>query len=1055
MRIRYFESIFAAAMALCPGLFWLPAADAQTTYGKIVGNVRDANGGAVIGVKVKVTNEGTGEAYTQLTGDLGGYAFNTLIPGVYTIHGEAAGFRPIDIHSITLQVNQTARFDLELEIGQVSETVNVNASAPVLAQDTSDVGQVINARQIVDLPLNGRNFMQLASLTNGVILSGTTESGGPNFLSDGGRPTQNSFLIDGVETRIQREGRYGLNLSVDAIEEFKVMQNSFSAEYGRGTAIVNAVIRSGTNGLHGTAYEFLRNDKLDARNAFDLTGKKPPLRLNQFGASAGGPIRRDKLFYFLNYEGQRVRRGTTRFTNVPTAAMLGGDLSGMRTAIDPLTGQPFPGNRIPSDRFSQFAKAAIPYYPAPNSAALANLNYEAVLSNPTNMNQGTARIDYVLSSKDRLSGHFSDFDYQTVSVGTLPFSGSQGFSRVKNVAIEHVHNFSARLLNEFRFGYSYTDTFNGPDRLLDKDVTGEFGLKNLSPEPRAYAPPQVNIEGFGSPGGAAFIPNGAVDSNKQFVEQLMYTSGRHSIKAGGDIRLLVYNDLGYATQNGYYNFSNSMYTKNAVADFLLGLPQQAFANQSGGKGFSFDTTNGEYSFYVQDDIKVSRSLTVNAGLRYEYVQWPEEKNNEFASWNFQKGALDFAGKGLPRRIAPPDRNNWGPRLGLAWSPALLKKTVVRAGSSVMYGNFRQWEVSLFHFNPPFVYDNFRFNDLPNPSFTTATLWPAVPKTLDQVDFLNVTVNYQSPDKVLPTQYQWNFAIQHEVLANLLLEVGYVGNRAVHQPNRWDANPARQDPDLLHPTPIQSRRPYQNVGFVSGNTSLAWSNYNALNVRVERRYASGLSLLGTYTWSKAMAIRPTDNWTVMDINNIRMNYGPINDYAHRAVISYVYDLPLGPGKPIFGDVKGVPGLLVGGWQVNGITTLRSGAALSLSSPVSNNRGNRAQNRPDRIKDGNLPPDQRRVERWFDTTAFKDPLFGAYGTSGEGVIRGPGSVNWDLSLFKNTRVTERTTLQFRWEMFNAFNNVNLNDPSVNTGDSRFGRVTGAATAREMQFGLKLLF
>ncbi|HUS05499.1 MAG TPA: TonB-dependent receptor [Bryobacteraceae bacterium] len=1048
--MRQITSLFIASAMGTVLLMNVPS-QAQTTYGKIVGNARDSSDSIVAGVAVTVINEATGERSVQSTNDQGAYAFNALYPGTYTVQAEHTGFRPIHIQHITLQVNQTARFDLVLEVGQVSESVNVTAAVPVLATDTSDVGQVITTRQIVDLPLNGRNFLQLAALTNGVVLSGTTESGGPNFLSEGGRPTQNSFLIDGVETRIQREGRYGLNLSVDAIEEFKIMQNSYSAEYGRGTTIVNAAIRSGTNALHGSVFEFLRNDKLDARNAFDLTGRKPPLRQNQFGASLGGPIRRDKLFYFANYEGQRVRRGASRFTSVPTPAMLAGDLRGMATAIDPETGAPFPDNRIPAARISQFAKAAIPYFPAPTSSALINLNYQAVLSNPTDMNQGTGRLDYILSTNDRLSGHYTAFDYRNVNVGTLPFSGTQGFSRVKNVAAEHVHNFSPRLLNTFRFGWVYTDTYTGPDQLLDKDVTREFGLKNLSPEPQAYAPPGINIQGFGSIGSQSWIPNGAVDNNTQFVEQLVYTRGRHSFKAGADVRRLRYDDLGYAIQNGTYGFANQ-YTGNAVADFLLGIPQTAYAHRSGGKGFSFKTSNTEYSFYGQDDIKLSRNLTVNAGLRYEFVQWPQEANNEFSVWNFEKGRLDFAGKELSRRIAPTDKNNLAPRLGFAYTP--FKKTVVRAAGGFTYGNFRQWEVALFHFSPPFVYENLDSNDFPKPRFTTSTLWPA-PEPLDRVDFRTVTVNYQSPDKVLPLTYQWTFGIQQELMRNLLFEVGYVGNRSVRQPNRWDANPARQDADLSRPTPIQSRRPYQNVGFVSGNTSMAWSTYNALNLRVERRYSSGLSLLGAYTWSKAMAIRSFDNFTVMDIDNMRTNYGPANDFTHNAVISYIYDLPFGTGKAILGDIPGVLNQIVGGWQINGITTFRSGAALSLSSPVSNNRGNRAGNRPDRLADGNLPNSERKVEKWFDTAAFKDPRLGTYGNAGEGILRGPGLVNWDVSLFKNFRIVENKTLQFRWEMFNAFNNVNLGNPSTNTGDARFGRISSASTAREMQAGLKLLF
>lgn len=1057
MQITMMRWALGAALAMLAVTPEMIPLRAQSTYGSIVGTARDLSGAVVPQLKVTVTNESTGESHTQLTNAAGAYAFTTLFPGTYRVEADLPGFRAIEIKNIVLQVNQTARYDMNMEVGQVAEHVQVVASAPVLATDTSDVGQVVGNRQIVDLPLNGRTYIQLAGLTNGVILSGATESGGANILSEGGRIHQNSFLVDGVETRIQREGGYGVSLSVDAIEEFKVMQNSFSAEYGRATTIVNSVIKSGGNSLHGSLFEFLRNDKLDARNAFDLSGKKPPLRQNQFGGSVGGPIRRDRLFYFLNYESQIVRRGATRFDNVPTPAMLAGDLTGTPIAADPSTGAPFPGNRIPESRVVTFAKAARPYYPLPNSTTLPNLNYEAVLSNPTNMYQGTARIDYNIRSQDRLSGHYTAFDYARVNLGTLPFSGTQSFSKTKNVAVEETHSFTPRMLNDFRFGYNYSDTYTGPERLLDRDVNPDWGLKNLSPEPRAYAPPQVRLQGFGSVGGGAFIPNGAIDRNYQFVDQFVYTAGRHSIKTGADLRFYRYNDLGYATQNGYYTFTNRMYTKNALADFLLGLPQEAFANQRGGKNFSFDTYNGEYSFYIQDDIKVNRSLTINAGLRYEYVQWPLEKHDEFANWNFQKGRPDFAGRDIPRRTAAPDRKDWAPRLGLAYSPSFLKKTVIRAGAGIAYGNFRQWEVSLMHFNPPFVYDNFYFNDLPTPRFTTDSLWPAVPKTLDGFDFTQISVNYQEPHKVLPRMYQWNFGIQREIMPNVLFEAGYVGNRGERQPHRYDGNAARFDVDPAHPTPIQSRRPYSTAAFVSANGFRAWSNYNALNLRLERRYSSGFSVLGVYTWSKALAISSNSPCcvSVLDDTNIRLNYGPVNDFAHNAVISYVYDLPFGPGKAFLRSLHGVPGLIAGGWQVNGITTFRSGGALRVTSPVSNNLGNRAGNRPDRIGNGNLPSDQRNVERWFDTSAFRDPVFGRYGNTGEGVIRGPGLVNWDLSLFKNTRIAESMNLQFRFEMFNAFNHVNLNNPSLDTGDPRFGRITGASTGREIQLGLKLIF
>jgi len=1033
-------------------------ANAQVTYGSIVGNVRDASGAMVPGVNVTVSNESTGEKSLKQTNEVGAYAFTTLLPGVYSIHAAHSGFKEIDIRGITLQVNQTARYDLALEVGAVTQTIEVQASAPVLATDSGDVGNVVSNTQVEKLPLNGRNFVQLASLTNGVIVyqsSWSVESGGYTFLSEGGRPTQDSFLVDGIETRTQREGGYGLNLSVDAIQEFKVLQNSFDAEHGRATSIVNAVVKAGGNSFHGSAFEFVRNNKLDARNAFDLTGVIPPLRLNQFGGSIGGPIKRDKAFFFFDYEGQRVRRGTTSYSNVPTPAMLSGDLSGTATAIDPLTGQPFFGNQIPQDRFTTFAKAAMPYYPAPNSSLLPGLNYHAVISNPTTMNQWITRIDANVTSKDRLSGHLVFFRYQWITPGTLPYAGNSGHSYVMpNVQAEWTHSFSPNLLNSFRFGYSHTRTYLGYDKIASSDLTQAFGLKNLAPEPNSYAPPQVNISGYGSIGGGAWIPFGALDANRQFDEQLTWITGRHTFKFGANLRFLRYNDLGYATQNGYYDFIG-IYTGNPFADFLLGLPQDAFADQKGGKSFELPTTNGEFSFYAQDSIRLTRSLTLNAGLRWEIVQYPKEDNNEFASWNFQRGALDFAGKDLPERMVPTQFGNFGPRLGLAYTPSFLKKTVFRGGASIMYGNFRQWEVALLHFNPPYVMDNFKWNDVPVPNFTTDTLWPPVNIDLSTIDFTQVTVNYQNPDKVVPVQYQWNFGIQRELLPNLLLEVGYAGNHGIHQPNRYDANGASPIVDLANPTPIQSRRPYQNVGFVSANTSRAWSSYNALNVRLERRFSNGFELLGVYTYSKSLGIRAHDNWTVMDINDIRRNYGPVSDYTHIATISYIYRLPIGPGKRFLGGTHGVLGGLVGGWDVNGITSFRSGAALDVESPVDTLLGNRAGNTPNRIANGNLPSGQRSAAHWFDVTAFVDPPVGRYGNTATGAIRGPGFNNWDLSIFKNINVTENKTIQFRAEFFNAFNHVNLGNPHMWTSDPSFGAITSANTAREIQLGLKFLF
>jgi hypothetical protein len=625
-----------------------------------------------------------------------------------------------------------------------------------------------------------------------------------------------------------------------------------------------------------------------------------------------------------------------------------------------------------------------------------------------------------------------------------------------NLAAQWTHQFSPTVLNVFQFGYSHDNTFTGYDQIAKQDLTKVFGLKNLSPEPQAYGVPNVGITGFGTIGSQAWVPNGALDAPHQFNDQLTMVKGRHTIGVGTDLRFLTYNDLGYATQNGYYNFFGS-YTGQPFGDFLLGIPQDAFADQKSAKTFSLPTSNGEFSFYGQDSIRATRSLTVNVGLRWEIVQFPKEINNEFATWDFQRGALDFAGKQIPERVVGTQYTNFGPRLGIAYTPPFLKKTVFRAGSAIMYGNFRQWEVALLHFNPPYIFDNFKWNNYPQYNFTTDTLWPAVNTDLNTIDYRNITVNYQNPDKRVPVTYEWNFNVQHELVPNLLLEVGYVGNRGIYQPNRYDANQASLVPldELANPPSIQSRRQYQNVGFVSGNESNAWTSYNALNVRVERRFSNGFELLGVYTYSKTMGIWQHDNFTVPNAFNLRQMYGPVNDYPHVATISYVYDLPFGPGKRFLGTTRGVAGQLVGGWQVNGITSFFSGGAMDFSTDVTDLLGNRGGNVPIRLANGNLPPGQRTPRRWFDTSAFVDPPVGVLGNTSPGAVWGPGTQNWDISLFKNTRITEQKTIQFRLEMFNAFNHVNYSDPNTDSSSPTFGLISGAKPARIIQLGMKFLF
>jgi len=726
-----------------------------------------------------------------------------------------------------------------------------------------------------------------------------------------------------------------------------------------------------------------------------------------------------------------------------------------KVAKDPDTGVQFPGNIVPASRITQFAQAGAQYFRQPTGSPLPGFNYTAITGRQSRDDQGTARIDYILTDKIRLDGFVTLSDYFDYAPAANEYNGSLSTRSTKpTMAIEYTHVFSPTFLNNFRFGRYHSIIYGGQEKVAPTNLAGtQFGLKNVNPEPFAYGPASMNISGFQWAGPAEWQPSGATDVNTQFNDQVTITRGRHLLKLGADLRWLQYDDLGWATQNGTYQF-NGQYTGNPMADFLLGLPIYAHIAQRGLGSYQYGTRWGEFSMFAQDDIKLTPGLTLNAGLRYELVQFPREIHNEFDNWNFQTMSMQFAGKGLPERILPTPKGNVGPRLGAAYSPKALPKTVFRGGFGIMYGNYRQYESGLQHFQPPYVDESFLNNDVPKPRFTMQTLWPVPVTDLAGADLTNVTLNYLR-DKTVPTYYEWNFNIQRELPRNVLLQVGYVGNKGVNLPNRYDANQAVPF-DPLNPLPIPVRRPYQTLGFISANASSTYSNYNGLDVHVERRYSSGLALIANYTWMKNMGIRSFDNYTVMDENNIRRSYGPQGN-AHRAVISYIYELPFGPGKPVLGNAHGLAGQVVGGWQIDGITSVYSGSRLSTSSDVNSGTDSRAGNEADATGlAANLSRGQRTPPHWFNTAAFADPPYTRYGNAGEGVVIGPGTVNFDIALFKNFRTTESSKLQFRVESFNGFNHVNLGNPNLNVSDKlHFGVISSAATARIIQVGLKFYY
>ena len=1042
-------------------LFALANAFAQGTQGSISGTVFDATGGVLPGATVRLLNEGTGQRWNATTSAAGNYRFPALLPGTYTAEAESSGFKAFRNSGVTLQVAQNATLDLRLEVGAVTESVEVKAASPILNRETAAVGQVIENRQIVDMPLNGRNFLQL-----GLLVPGASENPGAQsqFSINGMRGNMTSMLFDGMEVRAVRNGRPAIQPSVDALQEFRIQQNSFSAEYATGTAVINVAFKSGTNEFHGTAYEFLRNNKLDARNVFDRASTLPPFQRNQFGLAVGGPIRRNTLFFFANYESLRTRRSRTTFANVPTPAQLGGDFGGGPQIFDPLTydaaanrRSPFPGNRIPSDRVSQYARATAGIYPQPNLTGVPGQNYVTVRANPDDADQGNLRMDSVLTSNQRLFGRFSEFRNFSETLGALPFAGSINKNNGRNIMLNHTWVLSPSLISQARLGYTFIDVFVG-NPLADRPLASEaLGLRNLRLAGHTQGLTQLNIIGITTMGSSPFTPQGSRENLYELGNDVSWQRGRNSLKVGVVARRFRPALRALLTPNGILNFENRFSnqigtagTGTSIADFVLGYPLSARAGTPIETNGFVDLVYNNYGFYFQDDIKINPRLTLNLGLRYEYQNPIRERFNAARSWGVQERKFLEVGRDIPS-LTKPDRNNFAPRAGAAYS--LTPRTVLRAGAGIFYGFVRGDEYPIYQLNPPFSNDVTINSDPTIPTLLPGVLFPAPSTTLLPGTSI-FSLYYDLPANYT---YQWNFAIQRELLTGLSLEAAYVGSSSRKLTGRDLPNQAVADADLSRPTPVQGRRPFPAFGDMSIAGALDSANYNALQVKVERRYKAGLSILGAFTYGKTLGISEGgDQSTVMDPRDRRRDYGPLPyDQRLRFTASFSYELPFGRGRKFLGQSPRWADALLGGWQAGGIVTMRGGEYRAPSGNVSANRGRSDRNRPDRIAAANLARGERAVTRWFDTSAFRSQTFGAFGNSGEGVLAMPGANNWDLSLLKDFRLTETLRLQFRSEFFSAFNHPNYGYPGLTIGTPQFGVITGAGGSRSIQLALKLIW
>lgn len=1076
---------------------------AQTISGDLVVSVVDPSGAAVADSKLTLVEVDTSIKHESVTDSLGNALFYQLKPGLYQLAVEASGFRKSEVSDIRIQVGQRARVDVKLQVGAVNESVTVSAeSTTLLNAESAALGQVLDQRSIINLPLSGRNFIQLAALSAGAIPIGIANSpasswtgrGDMTLSIAGGRESNNSFLLNGIETRNARFGSVGVRPSIEAIQEFKIQRSTFGAEFGRSAAIINTTMRAGTNQLHGSVFDFFQNRELNANDFFlNRTNRaKPPLNQHNFGTAVGGPVLipklykgRNRTFWFFNYEGFRQRVSSAATAIYPSRAQLEGNLAddsagtGMLPrnspvclanaaarkcvdVIDPNTGVPFPGNIIPASRIDATDRIAFQFIPTPNvavpvnSAAFPSFNTVGTPPVINDWDQYNMRIDHQVTTRDQIFGTYSWSD-ETRDVKALRPLGGEGFPLANRlVTATWTHTFSPAILNEFRFGFNRSRTFRLAETSFTQNYTRDlFKIKNATDQPMVFGVPNFSIQGFSAIGSLSQAI-GATDENLQYTDNLSLIRGKHNFRTGFQLSRQSYFQLTNFSGNPTFTF-DGRYTGTqtagyGLADFLLGIPGRAQAAIGDG---SQDMRSNYYGIYVQDDWRLASNFTINIGLRYEFARSPVEIRNKSLYFNPEQGRVILAGQGVRPDIVDPDFNNFAPRFGFTWSPALVKSMVVRGGFGIYYAT-----------------DNFneeQFKAIGPPIFQAQTLDgnPRIPDLFmrDMLPSFNASPNL-SPftfDRLNRTPYlnQWSFGIQKAFGSNWVFDAEYTGSQGNKMPQRRNLNAGRVDPTGT--IPINQRTPYPQFGagmLITYNGG--WTSFNALTTKIERRYAAGLYLLGSYTWQKNLDLGATDDFSTISADFKKWDKGHSTlDVPHRFVASFNYEIPFGRGQKYFSRMNRVTDLLLGGWQMNGIATFAQGQfqTLNLGSDwilV----GSFSRSIPNII--GDAKADRSVPDHYLNPAAFDFPRdaqgnrIRVVGNAGRNTIQQPGLNNWDTGLFKNYHLTERFNAQFRWELFNAWNHTQFGSANLNTSSPAFGTITSTRVGpRRMQLGLKLLF
>lgn len=1091
------------------------AAMAQTSA-QLTGLVTDSSGAPVPGVEITVIATGTGTERRTSTNEVGSYTVPFLPPGMYRISLQKEGFRQASRDNIRLEVNQTARFDFHLELGQVSETVEVVGTLPMVESDTSAIGQVIETKAIEDLPLNGRNFVQLAILGPGVtgvgfgvrntIMSGNRPDDlrpGSEIFANGNRENSNNFLYDGADNNERLTLSITLRPSVEAVREFKIQTNMFAADQGRNSgATVNVISKSGTNQWHGSAYEFLRNDMFDARNFFARPDQaQPVLRQNQFGASFGGPVLRNKLFFFTNYEGFRRRSERVFVNTVPTADMRQGNFGGVRDIFDPLTTvpspaapsrfsrSPFPNRMIPASRWDAVTSKLINAYPMPLRPGLAN-NHTTNPKEAQRWDQGDLRMDYNLSSRDMLFGRFSRQDTTTtrrstfapvsipgidtpVSLGNEDTFAGDSELRAFNSVVNWTRTISPTFLMEAKFGFNRFNLNFIQEGAVEGAKLGEkLGVINSNQGPNHDGIPIFSPSNYSGIGQTRSLP--IIRVQDTFHPGVNFTNirGTHSIRFGAEARRRHLTQYQTNRGNGRFNFGRT-FSDDPNSPANTGDPMAAFLMGTASviqQDFLLVNPNiriNEWAGYIQDDWKVTDRLTLNIGLRYEYDTPPIETDNYWTNFDVNTGKLLIAGFNTDARTGlNPDRNNFAPRFGFAFR--VREGTVLRGGYGIFYNPAGSESVLLrrhrqLPFGPINVEDINQFDA--NPRRVQDGLRP-IP-VLDP----NVVSNNPSGDMLAANPWfrsgyaqQMNLQIQQQLPNALVAKIGYVGNLGRKLDSTFNLNQPVPGPGAPAP-----RRPFNTIApaviGINYNTSDGLSSYHSLQATLERRFSSGLGFLTAYTWSHAIDDVPNafgggDNGPIPQDIRFRRNDRATSGFniAHRLTHSMNYALPFGANRKYkIGNT--LMDTVLGGWDTNMIFTSQTGLPFTpaLQTSVSNAGGSR----PDLLRTPS-EIENRGPHRWFDTSfntqgaAWGVPQQFTFGNAGRNIMTGPGRVNVDFSVFKDFSPSERWKLQFRGEFFNLFNTPQFNQPNASIGAPAAGTINSiVGNPRQIQLGLRFAF